>query len=124
MEPPAKEAWAIFAGRIDNAAVARFMSNMTGATSEGFTHLHLLFQSFGGVVGDGVCLYNFFRALPSDLTIYNSGKVESIATIAFLGAGRRVASNRATFMVHRNEPYTIGRHRETTGIPHERPAAR
>ena len=86
---------------IDNAAVGRIMSNLAGASADGYTHVHLLFQSYGGTVGDGVCLYNFFRMLPIDLTIYNAGKIESIATIAYLGAKYRKTNAHATFMIHR-----------------------
>lgn len=64
--------------------------------------LHLQFQSTGGFIGDGVFLYNFFRALTLDLTIYNSGSVASIAAIAFLGAKHRKVSKYATFMIHRS----------------------
>ena len=48
-------------------------------------HVHLLFQSNGGTVGDGLCLYNFFRSLPISLTFYNTGSVASVAAIAYLG---------------------------------------
>ena len=64
-------------------------------------HIHLLFQSTGGFIGDGICLYNFFRALPIDLTIYNCGTVQSAACTAYLGAKRRKVSTYAAFMFHR-----------------------
>jgi len=66
------------------------------------THLHVLFQSSGGYVGDGVCLYNFFQSLQFDLTLYNVGSVQSIATLAYLGAKKRKTSAQATFMIHRS----------------------
>jgi ATP-dependent Clp protease protease subunit len=65
-----------------------------------------MFQSWGGFVGDGVMLYNFFRSLTIDLSLYNSGQVASAAITAYLGAKRRVASPRSIFMIHksRNSP--------------------
>ena len=93
--------YAVFAGAIDQAAVQRIFQGITGASASGVNDIHLLFQSFGGTVGDGVCLYNFFRSLPIDLTLYNVGNVSSAATTAFLGAKKRKASTYATFMVHR-----------------------
>ena len=51
-------------------------------------------------MGDGVCLYNFLKTLPIDLTIYNVGAVFSIATIAYLGAKKRKTSTRAVFGLH------------------------
>src|SRR5213080_2998307 len=95
------EVWATFAGPIDQAAVQRALSNLATASGTGVKHVHLLFQSLGGTVGDGVCLYNVFRALPFDLTLYNAGSVQSIAVISYLGAKRRKASTHATFAIHR-----------------------
>ncbi|MBZ5586918.1 MAG: ATP-dependent Clp protease proteolytic subunit, partial [Acidobacteriia bacterium] len=66
------------------------------------TQLHVLFQSGGGYIADGICLYNFFRALTLDLTLYNGGSVSSIAAIAFLGAQHRKTSRFGTFMIHRS----------------------
>jgi Protease subunit of ATP-dependent Clp proteases len=101
--PPKQEVFAIFAGEIDQSSVNRFFSNfaVASAPSNHVSHVHLLLQSSGGFVSDGVCLYNFFRSLPIDLTIYNAGSISSIAVIAYLGAKKRKASARATFMLHR-----------------------
>jgi ATP-dependent Clp protease protease subunit len=98
---PLNAVYAVFAGGIDTQAVARFFNGMTSALAGGQTEMHILFQSWGGNVSDGVCLYNFFRTFPADLTLYNVGNVSSIATIAYLGAKRRKVSTFATFMIHR-----------------------
>ena len=68
----------------------------------GNKHIHMMFQSWGGFVGDGVMLYNFFKSLSIvDLSLYNSGQICSAAVIAYLGEKRRVASPRSAFMVHK-----------------------
>ena len=97
------EIYTVFAGQIDQEAVKRIFNTLTVATNPTMkiTHIHLLFQSTGGFVGDGIALYNFFRVLPIDLTIYNAGSVQSVATIAYLGAKKRKVSAHATFMIHR-----------------------
>lgn len=100
-EKPLNEVYLTFVGSIDNAAAHRITQGMSTAMINGVDHVHLLFQSFGGAVGDGVFLYNYFLALPIGLTLYNLGKIESIATIAFLGAKKRKVSTHATFMIHR-----------------------
>jgi ATP-dependent Clp protease protease subunit len=61
-----------------------------------------MFQSHGGFIGDGIALYNFYRAFTTPLTLYNTGSVDSIAVIAFLGAKDRKVSKYATFMIHRS----------------------
>lgn len=99
--PAPVSAHATFAGPIDQQSVQRIFTSIAAGSANKIEHIHVLFQSFGGAVADGICLYNFFRTLPIDLTLYNVGNVSSAATIAFLGAkGRKVAAN-ATFMIHR-----------------------
>src|SRR5579864_177762 len=98
---PINEAYGLFCSPINEASVERLLQNLSAATQKGVTHLHLLFQSTGGSVGDGICLYNVFRSLPYDLTIYNVGSVQSIAALAYLGARKRKTTASATFVFHR-----------------------
>lgn len=95
--------YAVFAGGIDQATIRNLCVQIGAVHSKGFNHLHLLWQSNGGGVGEGVFLYGFFRHLPLKLTLYNGGTVASAAAIAFLGAESRITSAHATFMFHR--PY-------------------
>jgi ATP-dependent Clp protease protease subunit len=99
--PLPEEVYAAFAGNIDQAADQRLFQGFSGAMAQGVKRVHLLFQSSGGFVGDGIAVYNFFHALPIELTLYNAGAVQSIATIAYLGAKKRKTSAYATFMIHR-----------------------
>lgn len=98
------EAYAVFCGQVNQAALQRFIANAAIATNptSNIGHIHLLFQSFGGTVGDGIFLYHFLRSLTIDLTIYNMGSVQSIAALAYLGAKRRKTSAHATFTFHRS----------------------
>ena len=95
------EVYAVFCGAIDQAAVQRILNSLTTASSCEVQHLHLAFQSNGGMIGDGICLYNIFKRLPFGLTLYNTGAVSSVGVIAFLGAKERKASAHASFMIHR-----------------------
>lgn len=101
-QPQPTEVFATFVGNIDQAAVQRFFVGMATVMSTKISTVHILFQSTGGYIGDGVCLYNYFNSLPFDLTLYNAGSVQSIATIAYLGAKKRKVSTHATFMIHRS----------------------
>lgn len=98
---PSNVVYATFAGPIDQTAVQRVFNGVAAGMANKVEAIHMLFQSFGGSVGDGVCLYNYFRSLPLDLTLYNVGNISSAATVAFLGAKRRKTSAYATFMVHK-----------------------
>ena len=86
---PNQESYFAFAGTIDQQALHRLFNGFGFAMGQGVERVHLLFQSTGGLVSDGVCLYNYFKGLPIELAIYNAGSVASVATIAFLGVERR-----------------------------------
>lgn len=62
--------------------------------------LHLLLNSPGGSVGDGVHCYNLLRSLPVKLSTYNVGNVDSIANVIFLAGDRRFAADSAVFLFH------------------------
>jgi ATP-dependent Clp protease protease subunit len=93
--------YATFAGPIDQSALNRLFFNLNAATQRGVVEAHLLFQSGGGIVGDGISLYNYFRTLPLDLHVYNTGTVGSIAVLPFLAAPHRYASAHANFVIHK-----------------------
>ena len=95
------DAYALFAGMIDQAAVSRIFQLFGLAGQDNIKHIHLLFQSAGGMVEDGVCLHNFFRNTPIPVTVYNTGTCASAAAIAYLGAKQRKVSAYGTFMLHR-----------------------
>jgi ATP-dependent Clp protease, protease subunit len=99
---PPTEVYAIFCGAIDQTNAQKTVAGLTGAMAMKVQHVHLLFQSAGGYVADGVFLYNLFRSIPIELTLYNAGQISSAGVIAFLGAKRRNTSKSATFMIHRS----------------------
>lgn len=100
------ETYVVFAGGINQDFLERFFTACNAAYARSVQCIHFLLQSTGGGVGDGICLYNYLRALTIDLTIYNTGTVASIATIAYLGAKRRKVSTHASFMLHRTQTTT------------------
>jgi len=93
--------YATYCGPIDQAAVQKIVAGLSRATIENVKEVHVMFQSLGGGVGDGIALYNFFRAFTVDLTLYNVGNISSIALVSYLGAKRRKTNTFATFMTHR-----------------------
>src|SRR5436190_1999272 len=99
---PSNPLFAVFCAGIEQFSVEKFTKHLALATQKKFTELHLSLQSTGGAVSDGVFLYNLMRSSPLPITVYNIGSVQSIATIAFLGASRRVVSKHGLFMVHRS----------------------
>ncbi|MET3156219.1 ATP-dependent Clp protease proteolytic subunit [Bradyrhizobium diazoefficiens] len=98
---PPKKVHMVFAGNIDQIAVQRLANAIAIASQQGMDEVHLLFQTTGGVVADGVCLYNLFAAAPMDIHLYNVGSIASIGVVAYLGADFRYTTNNATFMIHK-----------------------
>jgi len=93
--------FATFCSAINESSAQLFSNNLARAVQGKFTELHLSLQSTGGFVGDGIYLYNLLKASPIPVIAYNLGSVQSVATIAFLGASKRIASKHAVFMIHR-----------------------
>jgi ATP-dependent Clp protease protease subunit len=96
-----EEVYAVFCGGIDQASIQKIFLAVATASQNNVRHIHLMFRSTGGTVGDGIALYNYLRAAPVDMTLYNVGSVQSIAAVAYLGAKKRKTSARASFVFHR-----------------------
>lgn len=107
------EVYATLTGTLDQTATQRILNSFSTASLNGVTKMHVLFQSSGGGIGDGVCLYNFFRSLQIDLTLYNVGTVSSIAVVAYLGGRHRKVSRHGTFMIHRTQTTTQAANTQT-----------
>jgi ATP-dependent Clp protease protease subunit len=97
-----KEAWFTLSGDVNSDMVHRVFEAVSAMTEEGIDTAHVLVQSNGGYVSDGLCLYNFMANSPIKFVMYNGGAVASIAVILFLAGARRYASETARFMVHKS----------------------
>lgn len=97
-----KEAWYTLSGDVNSDMVHRVFEAVSSMTHDGIDTAHILVQSNGGYVSDGLCLYNFLARAPINFVMYNGGAVASIAVILFLCGTRRYASETARFMVHKS----------------------
>ena len=89
-------------GDVNSDMVRRVFNAVADITEDKLTTAHILIQSNGGYVSDGICLYNFLSKLPLDIITYNAGAVASIAVTLFLSGRHRHASDTARFMVHKS----------------------
>jgi ATP-dependent protease ClpP protease subunit len=101
--PLPQTVYASFSGTIDQVSLSRIFGSMSYATQHGARALHLLFQSGGGQVDDSVALYNYLHAFPIELHFYNSGAVQSGATLAWIGVQHRHVSSHGRFMLHKSQ---------------------
>ncbi|HEY0307081.1 MAG TPA: ATP-dependent Clp protease proteolytic subunit [Acidobacteriaceae bacterium] len=95
--------WAIFCGEINAANTGKLVNGLTGVSAGGTIQtIHILFQSWGGFVGDGVFMYNLLRNFPLEIIFYNAGHIASAGVTAFLGARSRKATRNSLFMIHKS----------------------
>jgi ATP-dependent Clp protease protease subunit len=97
-----KEGYFTLSGDVNSDMVHRVFESVGAMTEDGYDTAHILLQSNGGYVSDGLCLYNFLANSPVNFVMYNAGAVASIAVILFLAGTRRYASETARFMVHKS----------------------
>jgi ATP-dependent Clp protease, protease subunit len=74
--------YAVLSGTLDSSAVPRILTSFGNASQNNVQYMHVLFQSTGGGIREGIRLYNFFKNFSLDLTFYNMGVVSSVAVIA------------------------------------------
>lgn len=96
------DAYFTLAGDVNSDMVHRVFEAVSAMTECGIDTAHVLLQSNGGYVSDGLCLYNFLANSPVKFVMYNGGAVASIAVILYLAGTRRYASETARFMVHKS----------------------
>lgn len=99
---PDGNAYFTLSGDVNSDMVRRVFDAVSDMSNDGVGTAHVLIQSNGGYVSDGICLYNFLSRLPIKLVTYNAGAVASIAVTLFLAGGKRYASDTARFMVHKS----------------------
>ncbi|GAB3400420.1 hypothetical protein GCM10027318_07090 [Massilia agilis] len=97
-----KEGWYTLSGDVNSDMVHRVFEAVAMMTEDGIERAHILVQSNGGYVSDGLCLYNFLANSPIEFVMYNGGAVASIAVITYLAGTRRYCSETARFMVHKS----------------------
>lgn len=106
--PPPAPNYGTFCGPITTDTVGRFIHCLNVGTQTNSGPLHILFQSGGGNIGDGIALYNFLKMYPIEVTLYNAGTIASVGVIIYLAVKNRIVSKYGTFMVHRSTAFPIG----------------
>ncbi|MFL6657488.1 MAG: ATP-dependent Clp protease proteolytic subunit [Massilia sp.] len=96
------DAYFTLSGDVNSDMVHRVFEAVAAMSESGIETAHVLLQSNGGYVSDGLCMYNFLSNAPIKFVMYNAGAVASIAVILFLAGTRRYASETARFMVHKS----------------------
>jgi ATP-dependent protease ClpP protease subunit len=99
-DPAITTVYISFSAEINAHTTESLLAAFAGQINLGYRNFYLMISSPGGVVMNGLNLYNVLRGLPINLTTHNVGNVDSIGNAVFLAGTTRVASPHSTFMFH------------------------
>lgn len=89
-----------FSAEINPNTTESLINVMSTCANSSVQSVYLLLSTPGGMVMNGLNLYNVLRSLPFELTTHNVGNVDSIGNAVFLAGKQRYAVSNATFMFH------------------------
>ena len=103
MTIPQKTIYINFFDVIDPIKVNKFIQFCTDAIKQyNPTEVYFFIASNGGDVDSGFVLYNYLVSLQGKLTVvmHNTGTIDSIANVIFMGGQKRYAAPNASFLFH------------------------
>ena len=89
-----------FSAEINVKTTESLIAVMSNLTNLGVQQVYLILNTPGGIVTNGMNVYNVLRGMPFELTTHNAGNVDSIGNVVFLAGSRRYAAPNSTFMFH------------------------
>jgi len=89
-----------FSAEINIHTSEGLMNLLSKWINEGEEEFYFLFSSSGGVVRDGITLYNYMESLPAKIIMHNIGMVDSIANVVFMAGDERFAVPNSSFLFH------------------------
>jgi ATP-dependent protease ClpP protease subunit len=89
-----------FSAEINANTTESLIATMANLANQGVAEVQLLLSTPGGMVMNGMNLYNTLRAMPFRLVTHNVGNVDSIGNAIFLAGEHRIACPHSTFMFH------------------------
>jgi ATP-dependent Clp protease, protease subunit len=97
---PGATIYVSFSAEINAHTTESLIAAMANCANARPAQVVLLLSTPGGVVMNGMNLYNVLRALPFKLVTHNVGNVDSIGNAVFLAGEERYACPHSTFMFH------------------------
>lgn len=95
-----KTVYVSFSAEINAHTTESLLAVMADCANQGVAEVQLLLSTPGGVVMNGINIFNVLRALPFKLVTHNVGNVDSIGNVVFLAGEDRYAAQHSTFMFH------------------------
>ena len=89
-----------FSAEINASTTERLIAIMSECANLRVQKVVLLISSGGGLVMNGLNLYNVLKGMPFDLVTHNVGNIDSISNAVFLAGSTRYSCCHSTFMFH------------------------
>lgn len=99
-QPTPELVYVSFSAEINPNTTESLIGTFSNLVNNGVKRVYLLFSTPGGMVANGMAIYNTLKGLPLELTIHNVGNVDSIGNVIFLAGKHRYACKHSTFMFH------------------------
>ena len=78
-----------FNSGVNSVTSSALISALNQMVEEGHDELHLLMNTPGGIVADGLAVYHFIRALSARVVTYNIGTVNSIGNVIYQAGDKK-----------------------------------
>jgi ATP-dependent protease ClpP protease subunit len=89
-----------FSAEIKPQTTETLIAVLTDQVNKKVDEVYLMISTPGGLVMNGLNLYNVLKSLPIKLITHNVGNVDSIGNAIFLAGEERYACPHSTFMFH------------------------
>lgn len=96
------DVYLVLIAQLDQLTAQKLVNAVCLAQQGGAERIHILLQTMGGGVHEGIMLHNFLRSCAVEIVTYNIGAVLSAGVVAYMGGHRRVVAKSAAFMLHRS----------------------
>ena len=100
IETKGKPCCVAFNSPINNDTASALMAVLADSVNNEYDEIHLLLNTPGGSVQDGIALYTFIKALPARIVIYNISQVNSIGNAVYQAGDLRLCAHGSSFMFH------------------------
>jgi ATP-dependent protease ClpP protease subunit len=99
-QQPPQVVYISFSAEINVKTCESLIAAMANCANQKVPEVYLMMSTPGGLVMNGMNLYNVLRGMPFRLTTHNVGNVDSIGNAVFLAGAQRYACPHSTFMFH------------------------
>jgi ATP-dependent Clp protease protease subunit len=100
IQAPPQTVYISFSAEVNANTTESLIALVASQVNIGVQTIYLMLSTPGGLVMNGLNLYNVLRGFPVNLITHNVGNVDSIGNAIYLAGNQRYACQHSTFMFH------------------------